>query len=104
MSWQVRPHLHTCRSLSMCVNISKKLLSLCNPLSRKSTCYTQRICVGSAFKICEKWFFHETDEAVIKGRNNPSHQPRRKIQGLPFTFLYPGYFVLFIYSPIPSPF
>ena len=79
ISWQARLHLHTCRSLSMYVKISKNLLFLCNPLSRKSTCYAQRICIGSALKIREKWFFHETDEAVTKERNNPNHRSRRKI-------------------------
>ena len=36
--------------------------------------------------IHEKWFFHETDEAATKGRNDPSHQSRRKMQGLSCIF------------------
>ena len=105
MPWQVRLHLHTFCSLSMSVKILKNLLFLCNPLSREFTCCTQRICIGSAPKIREKRFFHETDEAVTKGRRQKiDHWSRRKIQGLPFIFLYPGYFFLFIYLPIPSPF
>ena len=43
MSGQVRLRLHTCRSLSMCVKVTKNLLFLCNRLSRKSMCCTQSV-------------------------------------------------------------
>ena len=55
-------------------------------------------------RFVTKWSFHETDHDATKGRNDPSHQPRRETQGLSFIFLYPKYFVHFISSPIPFPF
>ena len=61
MFWQVRLHLHTCRSLSMCVKVSNNLLFLCNLQSQKSTCYAQRvlnwyrICSQDSWKMILTW-------------------------------------------------
>ena len=52
MFWQVRLHLHTCRSLSMCVKVSNNLLFLCNLQSQKSTCYAQRVL--NWYRICSQ--------------------------------------------------